>query len=254
MIFCAHARTFFSARSTTKLFTLLAWIVAAGGTRAKLSGKGRAVVMKPSVLWLHGLGDTGSGWRGAFGPLANKANFHHPDAPVQAVNSPVHGGERMTSWFDIMTWPIGLDEPEGPTGIEETVQSIHAKLGEIEASGVSSTSIVLGGFSQGGCVALLAGLTYPRTLGGIVSISGWGVYRESLPGKVHEANKATPTFYSVGMGDPIVTFPLTKKSGEVLKGIMGDAITVNHAQRGSHPPDQSEMMGAAQFIKAQLQL
>ena len=25
---------------------------------------------KPAVLWLHGLGDTGAGWQGAFGPLA----------------------------------------------------------------------------------------------------------------------------------------------------------------------------------------
>ena len=33
---------------------------------------------KPAVLWLHGLGDTGAGWQGAFGPLATAATFHHP--------------------------------------------------------------------------------------------------------------------------------------------------------------------------------
>lgn len=209
--------------------------------------------MKPAVLWLHGLGDTGSGWKGAFGPLTTAATFFHPDAPVQAVNSPVHQGEVMTSWFDILTWPIGIKEPEGPAGIEETVKRIHAQLDEIEASGVPTSKIVLGGFSQGGTASILAGLTYPKRLAGIVSISGWGAYRESLHEKVVDANKATPLFYSAGVGDPIVTHPLTKRTGEVLEKICSEA-SVSFAKRSMHPPDQGEMMAAASFIAACLEL
>ena len=210
--------------------------------------------MRPAVLWLHGLGDTGAGWKGAFGPLSNKATFIHPDAPVQPVSSPVHQGEEMTSWFDITTWPLGLAEPEGPAGTAETVTNIHSKLEDIEASGVPSNKIVLGGFSQGGAVAILAGLTYPRALGGIVAISGWGLYREGLPERVHEANKATPMHFSVGKGDPIVTFPLTKRSGEILQSILGERVNIVHAGRAMHPPDQMEMMAAARFIASTLEL
>jgi predicted esterase len=178
--------------------------------------------------------------------------FHHPTAPVQAVTSPVHGGETMTSWFDIKTWPIGLAEPEGPTGIEESVKGVHEQLDAIVAGGVPSQKILLGGFSQGGTVSILAGLTYPKPLAGIVSISGWGAYREGLAAKVHEANKATPMFYSVGTGDPIVTFPLTQKSGEILQSILGEQVTVNHAKRPQHPPGPTELSAAAQFMAAQL--
>lgn len=210
--------------------------------------------MKPSVIWLHGLGDTGAGWRGAFGPLTKMCNWLHPDAPVQAVTSPVHQGEKMTSWFDIKTWPLGTAEPENPTGTAETVARIHKMLEDEEAKGIPSNRIVLGGFSQGGSVAILAGLSYPRKLGGIVAISGWGLYRDSLPSKVHEANKDTPMHYSVGMGDPIVTFPLTKQSGEVLQSILKGSINVMHVERSMHPPDQMELMAAARFIASTLEL
>ena len=218
------------------------------------SSKKRAKRTMPDVLWIHGLGDTGAGWEGAFGPLANKANFHHPTAPTQGVT--FSGGERMTSWFDIVTWPIGLDEPEGPEGIDDdAVKAIHAKLDAME----NSEKTILGGFSQGGTVAILAGLSYPKKLAGIVSISGWCAYRETMAEKVNEANKATPILLSVGKGDPIVTFPLTKKSGELLQSIQiaatgEDNVHVIHANRAGHPPGPSEMQAAGAFIMSQLGL
>jgi len=207
----------------------------------------------PAVLWLHGLGDTGAGWEGAFGALAQKATFHHPDAPIQAVS--VQGGAKMTSWFDINTWPISLQEPEGPAGIEATVKAVHQKLDAIVDGGVPSDKILLGGFSQGGTVSMLAALTYPKKLAGIVAISGWGAYRDSLPAKVSDSvNSKTPMLYTVGDGDPIVTFPLTKKTGEVLQSIMGDSVSVVHARRSGHPPGRAEMDSVAKFIASTLEL
>ena len=52
---------------------------------------------------------------------------------MQPVSNPVHQGERMTSWCDIATWPIGLAEPERPAQMDATVSSIHAKLDELSA-------------------------------------------------------------------------------------------------------------------------
>ena len=93
----------------------------------------RSTSSLPAVLWLHGLGDSGSGWKGAFGPLTKQATFHHPTAPEQPVTSPVHQGEVMTSWFDIKLWPLGLSEPQDgtvATQMDETVANIHKKLEE----------------------------------------------------------------------------------------------------------------------------
>ena len=124
----------------------------------------------------------------------------------------------------------------------------HSQLKELEDSGVPSSQIVIGGFSQGGNLAILAGLSYPRKLAGICSISGWGAYRENLASHVNEANKETPLHYSVGVGDPIVTFPLTKQTGEALQKVLGDHVRISHVERAMHPPGQEEMMAAAAFI------
>lgn len=40
-------------------------------------------------------------------------------------------------------------------------------------AGIPSNRILLGGFSQGGALALHAGLTYPEPLAGIMSLSCW---------------------------------------------------------------------------------
>jgi predicted esterase len=201
-----------------------------------------------AVLWFHGLGYTGQGWEGAFGPLTRAAKWYHPTAPVQPVNSVVHGGMEMHSWFDIRTWPISVDEPEGPAGIGASVAAAHEQLRDIESTGVPASNIMIGGFSQGGVLAILAGLSYPKKLAGICSISGWGAYRASLASHVHEENRETPLHFSVGIGDPIVSFPLTKQTGEVLQKVVGEHVRIEHVERETHPPGQEEMMSAANFI------
>lgn len=51
------------------------------------------------MVWIHGLGDSGAGWQGAF-PLQD-VKFVHPDAPVAPVT--IQGGAPTTSWFDLLT-------------------------------------------------------------------------------------------------------------------------------------------------------
>ena len=126
---------------------------------------------KPAVLWLHGLGDTGAGWQGAFGPLAAAATFHHPTAPTAPVT--INGGMQSTSWMDLKSFPVDLTEPQAGPDFDATVASVHGMLEQIEADGTPAEQILIGGFSQGGATSLAAGLAYPRRLAGIVSISGW---------------------------------------------------------------------------------
>ena len=54
------------------------------------------------------------------------------------------------------------------------MQKIHTIIGKLETeNGILAKNIVLGGFSQGGAVSLLAAWRYPRQLGGVVALSGW---------------------------------------------------------------------------------
>lgn len=164
----------------------------------------------------------------------------------------IDNGGQTTSWFDLVTWPLSLAEPEGPAGIDTSVAQIHSMIDDLVESGVPSTKIVLGGFSQGGTLSILCGLTYSKPLGGVVSISGWAAYREALPSKVSDANKQLPMLFSVGTADPVVSFALGSASGQILRQVLGDSVSVSHVQRGMHQPDQAEMGAAGQFIASRL--
>lgn len=59
-------------------------------------------------------------------------------------------------------------------------------------------------------MSLLAGLSYPKKLGGIVAISGWLAIRKGMDARIHEANKSTPVLYCYGSKDPVVDVSLTK--------------------------------------------
>lgn len=50
---------------------------------------------------------------------------------------------------------------------------------EVDA-GIPSDRIVLGGFSQGGAMALLTGLTHERSLAGLAVMSGWAPALKTL--------------------------------------------------------------------------
>lgn len=89
-------------------------------------------------------------------------------------------GFRMPSWFDLFT----LDEsgPEDESGIKEAAKLVHSIIDrEIESSNVSSSRIALGGFSQGGALALYSALTYDKPLAGVMALSCWIPLHKSFP-------------------------------------------------------------------------
>ncbi len=55
----------------------------------------------------------------------------------------------------------------------QTSRSLHELITKEVNSGIPPSRIILGGFSQGGAMSILAGLCGERKLAGIVSLSGW---------------------------------------------------------------------------------
>lgn len=64
-------------------------------------------------------------------------------------------------------------------------------IDEEVAAGVSPSRIVLGGFSQGGALALYSAFTYSRPLAGIMALSCWLPLRDEFPACVTH-NKWVP--------------------------------------------------------------
>ena len=54
-----------------------------------------------------------------------------------------------------------------------TVRSLNQIITEEVDSGIPAHRIIIGGFSQGGAMSLLTGMTSERKLGGVVVMSGW---------------------------------------------------------------------------------
>ena len=81
-----------------------------------------------------------------------------------------------------------LQQNEDEAGIRRTQAYFHSLIASEVNEGIPSDRIVLGGFSQGGAVSLMAGITSPTKLGGIFGLSCYLLLQGKLRGMVPESN------------------------------------------------------------------
>ena len=170
-----------------------------------------------TVLWMHGLG--ADGWD--FVPLVRELpvpeslqlRFIFPHAPVRPVT--INNGFEMRAWYDIAVNDIARLPDE--RGIRESQAAVERLIARERDRGVESANIVLAGFSQGGAIALQAGLRHANRLGGIVALSTYLTLQDSLAAEAAAANRATPIFMAHGTEDPIVPLSLAESSAAALR-------------------------------------
>lgn len=74
--------------------------------------------------------------------------------------------------------PVVSSTKDDAGDIDKSVERVHLLINALEDQGVPAKRIVVGGFSQGGAIALQSAFRYPRKLGGAVCLSGWVTNRE----------------------------------------------------------------------------
>jgi phospholipase/carboxylesterase len=172
---------------------------------------------RTSIIWLHGLGADGNDFLPVVPELELPENpairFIFPHAPVRPVT--INGGYRMRAWYDLSLAGGGLHQNdqhmrESTNVIREIVQR------EIER-GIPASAIVLAGFSQGGAVALDAGLTFASRLAGLLILSAPVPDPEALLSRADGANSDVPIFLGHGTQDPIVPFAMGQNLREALE-------------------------------------
>lgn len=84
----------------------------------------------------------------------------------------------MPAWFDLKDFSFVSTEDEN--GMLASVRMLEGIIRNEVDNGMDASRIVLGGFSQGGVMALLGGLTSERKLGGVVVLSAWLPLREKF--------------------------------------------------------------------------
>jgi phospholipase/carboxylesterase len=170
-----------------------------------------------SLLFLHGLGADGTD----LAPLADHLSagpwrFLFPDAPIRPVA--LAGGMRVRAWYDMA--PAG----GGAAGLEDSVAFARGLLEEEIERGVPPERIVVGGFSQGGVIALETFLAFPRRLAGVVALSTYLHDHARAAGRCELANGGGPVFMAHGGGDAMI--PVTRAAtGRGVLEELGYAVT-----------------------------
>ncbi|CAK9802472.1 Acyl-protein thioesterase 2 [Anthophora quadrimaculata] len=169
-----------------------------------------------TLIFFHGLGDTGHGWTSPMGAVRSPhIKVICPTAPTMPVT--LNAGFRMPSWFDLRSMePSG---PEDEEGIRKAAEMVHSLIAEEVAAGISTRRIVLGGFSQGGALAIYSALTFPQPLAGVIALSAWLPLHQKFPAEAI-GNKNTPLLQCHGDCDPIVPYRWGQLTAFILKRIM----------------------------------
>ena len=186
-----------------------------------------------AVIWLHGLGDDGHGWSEVVPALALPAalpvRFLFPHAPTMPVT--INNGFVMRAWYDIRD--ADLHARADLSGVRRSQALLETMIAHERARGIAAARIVLAGFSQGGAVALYAGLRHRERLAGIVALSTYLIDAPGLAAEAAAANRDVPILMAHGRFDPVVRLAWAEQSRDALAaagwGVEWHAYPMEHA-------------------------
>ena len=172
-----------------------------------------------SIIWLHGLGADGHDFAPIVPELVDPAwpalRFVFPHAPVRPVT--INNGMSMRAWYDITGFDLTSRQDEA--GIRASIAETEALIAREHERGVPSERIILAGFSQGGAIALSAGVRHAQKLAGIVALSTYLPISATVATERHAANAATPIFWGHGTADPVVVLQRGSDSRNALQAL-----------------------------------
>jgi phospholipase/carboxylesterase len=171
---------------------------------------------RAALVWMHGLGADGHDFEPIVPHLAPPGSpavrFVFPHAPLRAVT--INDGMVMRAWYDVR--PAGGERREDEAGVRESQQRIEALIARERERGIPAARIGLAGFSQGGAMALQAGLRHPERLAGILALSCFLPLADWLGAEAHPANRDVPIFMAHGTHDPVIPLARGRRSRDVL--------------------------------------
>ncbi|TFK25921.1 lysophospholipase I [Coprinopsis marcescibilis] len=192
-----------------------------------------------TVIFVHGLGDTGHGGEPLVAMFRSDPQLSHvkwvlPHSPVRPVKANM--GIEMPSWYDI--YSFGFNTQEDEQGMLESARSLDQLIGREIDCGIDPSRVFLGGFSQGGTMTLLTGLTTERKLGGLIVLSGWLPLQHRFKEIASRYASTVPIFWAQGREDPLVLPKHSAECVDFLKTQLGASLA----------PSQTEPTGVAHKI------
>ncbi len=143
---------------------------------------------------------------------------HRPDAPVSPVS--LNGGMPMPSWFDLVADNGQIDVDR------DSLAGITADLQQEIADQVGDDPYILGGFSQGGVLAMRLMLNLPRPPLAAILLSTWLPAPEQIVRPHGGRNPAV--FIGHGTHDPLIPIRAAGMVNDFLKECGLSNITERH--------------------------
>lgn len=169
-----------------------------------------------SVIWMHGLGadcwDFVSIVKELYLPDDLPLRFIFPQAPNRPIT--INGGHVMPGWYDISM--AELERKPDEAGVRESQGFIDVLIAREVSRGIAANKIILVGFSQGGAIALQAGLRQTQALAGILALSTYLTLGDSLAREKTTANANIPILMAHGTQDPVVSLALARSSRDAM--------------------------------------
>ncbi|CAJ1409113.1 unnamed protein product [Effrenium voratum] len=165
------------------------------------------------VIWLHGLQSCGNHIQQLLVATRIRHNIPWvkwllPESDIAELT--VMPGKAVKCWFDLHQQPVVEGQYHGR--MQESVACIHDLLHSAIDRGFPPHRIVLCGFSQGGTLALQAGLSFPSSLAGICTVAGWT--SADLPANSKESQ--VPILLCHGSEDSMVPIQVARNSCAAL--------------------------------------
>jgi predicted esterase len=188
-----------------------------------------------TLVLLHGRGHTPE----TMHALAERLDL----ADVACVTPAAPGGSWYPERFYVRR---ALNEPH----LGAALATAHGALDELEARGVPAARIVLGGFSQGACVACDALASRPRPLGGLAVLCGGlvGADAGEWPRPAPGALAGLPVLLAGTERDEWVSPDRVRATAEILRAA-GAAVDVRVSPPAPHEVHPEEVDALRQLVR-----
>ncbi|HEX7326705.1 MAG TPA: alpha/beta fold hydrolase [Rhodanobacteraceae bacterium] len=170
-----------------------------------------------TVIWLHGLGADAHDFEPLVPQLVQPdwpcIRFVFPNAAIRPIS--LNGGLPMRAWYDVAGFD--LSQKQDAAGIRASIAEVETLIAREAERGIAASNVILTGFSQGGAIALAAGVRQAQKLAAIVALSTYLPIADATADERSAANANTPIFWGHGMFDPVVPIVLGERSRDALQ-------------------------------------
>ncbi len=230
-----------------------------------------------TLFFLHGLGDNGMGWAGALNTVRPPyMKVVCPTAPIIPIT--INMGAKMPAWFDVYTLDRKSKRGADLEGLEESSRNLRGMVEmETKEHGIPRLEdlfvvvghgwrrrplsqrfsrcrnrIIIGGFSQGGTVALHLLLSDREPFAGCLALSSF-MRRQGMPEATADAEEkagrklTTPVLQCHGTWDEMVAIKWGRETRDLLRTRVAD-VWYHEMEGMGHEANMDELELVKDFL------